>query len=232
MGMGYLKDHYWKRWLKKHQCKLAGGLSQLHKNTELVIEASAQIGHVPIGAHVREIGAHSYIRSEGELALVSSIGRFCSFGVGVVVGQEKNNHPIVWLSTHPFQYTDTAHEYHAKMDMAVIGHDVWIGHGAMILEGVQVGTGAVIATRAMVTSDVPPYAIVAGFPAKILRYRHSPEIIERLLASRWWELEVETLLTLPLNDPEASLDKMAAMGALPKASYQKIGLNRQGCRLL
>ena len=69
----------------------------------------------------------------------------------------------------------------------MIGHDVWVGDGAVIGGGVHVGDGAVIATRAVVFADVPPYAIVAGNPARVLRYRFSRPAVEALLRIRWWD---------------------------------------------
>ncbi len=69
----------------------------------------------------------------------------------------------------------------------VIGNDVWIGFEAVILAGVKIGDGAIIGTRAVVTKDVPPYSIVGGIPAKIIRKRYSPDIIEQLLSLRWWD---------------------------------------------
>lgn len=77
--------------------------------------------------------------------------------------------------------------------MAVIGHDVWIGSDAMILEGVRAGTGVVIAVRAVVVKDVLLYSIVVGFPAKVVRFRFEPALIELLLAIRWWDVEVNAL---------------------------------------
>lgn len=68
-----------------------------------------------------------------------------------------------------------------------LGNDVWVGYGAMILGGAQVGDGAVIAAGSVVFSDVPPYAVVAGNPAKVVRSRFGPEMVERLLRIRWWE---------------------------------------------
>ncbi len=97
----------------------------------------------------------------------------------------------------------------------------------MVMEGVKVGTGAIIATRAVVTRDVPPYAIVAGTPAQVIRYRHPPEIIEGLLASRWWELDSAFLTGLPLDRPREFLAALEAREA-PRAAYRRMTITRQG----
>lgn len=70
-----------------------------------------------------------------------------------------------------------------------LGHDVWIGHGVTLAMGITIGTGAVVASGSIVTRDVPPYAIVAGAPATLKKHRFPPALVERLLASRWWELD-------------------------------------------
>ena len=75
-----------------------------------------------------------------------------------------------------------------------IGSDVWIGNGAVILDGVKVGNGAIIASRAVVTKDVPAYAIVGGVPAKILKYRFSSDVVEALEQSQWWNLTDKEIL--------------------------------------
>ncbi|PWB34955.1 transferase [Pseudomonas sp. SDI] len=230
--MKYFKNLYWKGWIRKRDCKLAGGLPSLSRKSRLVMESTAELGRVSIVSHALSVGAHTYIRSGGVLEVVSSIGRYCSIGVDVFVGQEKATHPADWVSSHPFQFTDTALRYDPELVPATIGHDVWIGRGAMVLEGVSVGTGAIIATRALVTRDVPPYAIVAGVPAKIIRYRHSPEIIERLLASQWWELDYEWLKTLPMDRPQAFLDQLDQLKEKPKARYPRIEITQQGAKLL
>ncbi|MBR6188682.1 MAG: CatB-related O-acetyltransferase [Prevotella sp.] len=76
---------------------------------------------------------------------------------------------------------------------AIIGNDVWIGQDVRIIEGVTIGDGAIVATGAVVTKDVPPYAVVGGVPAKVIRYRFTPEQQALLLQSRWWEQSEEWL---------------------------------------
>lgn len=139
-----------------------------------------------------DIGAHSY----GGLQIIGfgdetsfSIGKYCSFAADVklLLG---GGHRTEWVTTYPFSDIDPdfAHiEGHpaSKGDIK-IGNDVWFGREAMVMSGVTIGDGAVIAARAVVTKDIPPYAIVAGQPAKILRYRFAPEIIARLQAISWW----------------------------------------------
>lgn len=227
--MDFLKEYFSRRRIKKHRCKLAGGLRSLSRRTELSLEPGVSLGHVDVDSWQLSIGAHTYIRSRSHISLVSSIGRFCSVGSGVVIGQEKHTHPTKWLSSHPFQYTDSPLSYYAKTEMAVIGHDVWIGSEAMILEGVNIGTGAVIATRAVVVEDVPPYAIVAGFPARVVRFRHEPPLIEQLLASRWWDIDVEKLRTLPLDQPSACIDQIERMRFSAAAHYPVLVVTRQSC---
>lgn len=100
----------------------------------------------------------------------------------------------------------------------------------MIMEGVKIATGAVIAARSLVTRDIPPYAIVAGVPARIIRYRHSAEVIARLLESAWWELPVNMLQRLPLDDPERFLDRLAELSVHEPVAYTQVEVSRRGCR--
>ena len=225
------KDWYWRRWIRQHGCKVSTGISKFGKRARLALEAEVRIGDVAVSAATLDvsIGAHTYIRSGGSLQVVESIGRYCSIGSAVVIGQEKYAHPTDWLSSHPFQFTGTQWQYEPPSTPARIGHDVWIGEGAMIMEGVEVGTGAIVATRALVTRDVPPYAVVAGFPAKVVRYRYPEAMIERLLASRWWERDTRQLLELPLHDPAACLDRISGLG---EASYTRVEISRRGCKVL
>lgn len=226
-----LKDWYWRRWIRQHGCKVSTGVSAFGKRARLTLEGDVRLGDVEVSVATLEvsIGANTYMRSGGSLQVVGSIGRYCSIGSGVVIGQEKHAHPTDWLSTHPFQFTGTQWQYEPPSRPARVGHDVWIGEGAMIMESVEVGTGAIIATRALVTRDVPPYAVVAGFPAKVMRYRYPQDMIERLLASRWWEKDTRQLLELPLNDPAACLERI---GALEQAQYARIEISRRGAKVL
>lgn len=121
------------------------------------------------------------------------IGRFCAIASGVRFIMNGANHKLSGLSTYPFQIfgngwekvMPTLAELPIKGD-TVIGNDVWIGYEALIMPGVQVGDGAIITTRAVVTSDVPPYAIVGGNPARVIRQRFDPDTVARLQALAWW----------------------------------------------
>jgi len=122
-----------------------------------------------------------------------SIGKFCSLSKGIViVGGEHNLH---WVSTFPlrerFRLPGRGQDGHPTYKGPVtIGHDVWIGMGAFILSGVTIGDGSVVAARSVVTRDVPPYAIVAGNPAQVVRYRFEPDTIAALLRIKWWEWDL------------------------------------------
>lgn len=127
------------------------------------------------------------------------IGNYCSIAENVLVFLD-GNHRVDWVTTYPpnafsIHHKDmTIPEGHpiSKGDV-IIGNDVWIAYGATILSGVRIGDGAVVGAQSVVTKDVPPYAIVAGNPAKIVKYRFSPEIIEKLLEIRWWDWPKEKM---------------------------------------
>ncbi|MBO9642409.1 MAG: type B chloramphenicol O-acetyltransferase [Pseudacidovorax sp.] len=122
------------------------------------------------------------------------IGSFCSIGSGVSFIMAGNQgHRADWASSYPFFYMQHEPAFAAARDAfipagnTVIGHDVWIGAEAMILPGISVGHGAVIGSRAVVTRDVAPYAIVAGNPAKEIRRRFPAEQVQMLLEMQWWD---------------------------------------------
>jgi acetyltransferase-like isoleucine patch superfamily enzyme len=119
------------------------------------------------------------------------IGRYCSIGKNLQFVM--NHHDYKHTSTHPLFSTGFSRG-HIK-----IGHDVWIGLNVTLMDNITVGHGAVVGACAVVTKDVPPYAIVVGNPAKIVKYRFSPEIIERFLRSEWWTYDEHELIRLGIK---------------------------------
>ncbi|GKS59005.1 acetyltransferase [Nitrospira sp.] len=124
------------------------------------------------------------------------IGRFCAIasGVTILTGLE---HRTDWISTYHFHLLgetgrDLPYASRTKGDV-VIGHDVWVANDVLILSGVSIGNGAVVAARSVVTKDVPAYAIVAGVPAKVVRYRFDPPTVEALQAIAWWNWPIERI---------------------------------------
>ena len=127
------------------------------------------------------------------------IGKFCSIACGAKFLFNSANHTLNSLSNYTFPIFfeewnldkgDVTSAWDNKGDI-VIGNDVWIGSRATILEGVNIGDGVVVAAGAVVTKDVPPYAIVGGVPARIIRYRFDEETIQNLLKMKWWEKDQE-----------------------------------------
>lgn len=154
--------------------------------------------------HSLTLGAFSYQVSG--FCFAARIGRYCSFGENVQIGRQ--NHPTTWVSTSPAFYIgdkifdlddgfEGAEGYHSykfnyegpatKAQVTTIGNDVWVGHGAYIAAGVTIGDGAIVAAHAVVTRDVPPYAVVAGNPAVLKKMRVPITEITPLLKLRWWE---------------------------------------------
>lgn len=140
----------------------------------------------------------------------TQIGSFCSIASNVNIGLFE--HPLNYLSTSPFFYTESLGWKNGYQEIYTkpvkIGNDVWIGINVCIKDGIEIGDGAIIAAGAVVTKNVPPYAIVAGVPAKVVKYRFSKEIIENLLKLEWWSLDDETIKTLPFKNPEECIKKI------------------------
>jgi acetyltransferase-like isoleucine patch superfamily enzyme len=140
------------------------------------------------------------------------IGRFCSIASRVVVGGAR--HPMEYVSTSPvfLSHKESIKKKFSKHDYywepkTVIGHDVWIGEGVFIKGGVTIGIGAVIGMGSVVTKDVQPYAIYAGNPARLIRYRFADDVVSGLLKSKWWESSVDELHSISalFSDPVAFL---------------------------
>jgi phosphonate metabolism protein (transferase hexapeptide repeat family) len=147
-----------------------------------------------------KLGDFSYIERHSE-AIYADIGKFCSIASNARINALE--HPMERLTTHKLSYRPNEYFFFQGVDQEFrsrrqnkrvsIGHDVWIGHGAVIMPGLSIGDGAVIGANAVVTKDVEPYAVYAGVPAKLLKWRFQEGIRERLLALKWWDWPHETL---------------------------------------
>lgn len=162
------------------------------------------------------MGRYSYMGKNNSVAN-TTIGSFCSIASYCAIGG--GAHPLDMVSTSPVFYEGkNGFDKHfsnipTEVNKAVeIGNDVWIGEAVFINDGLKIGTGAVIGAHSVVTKDVPPYAIVAGAPAKILRYRFDEETIQRLLESKWWEWSDEKLAKADFSSPDKLLAGTARKG--------------------
>jgi acetyltransferase-like isoleucine patch superfamily enzyme len=159
------------------------------------------------------LGCFSYVAN-------CHIGRFCTFGARVSVGAF--SHPTDWLSIHEIQYRDTSGIYGQTIignginiapfnEATMIGCDVWIGDNACVKTGVTLGHGSIVGLGAVVVADVPPYAIVGGNPARILRYRFNESTIEKLLFLRWWDFSLSELSGIDFSDVESSCNFLSKL---------------------
>lgn len=157
------------------------------------------------------LGAYSYQNDGGYVRENSIIGRYCSIGRRVSIGAM--SHEIFGVSTSPtLRRGSASRKYnreeslylgvnaYPKSTKVIIGHDVWIGDGAIILSGCNIGQGSVIAANAVVRTNVEPYSIVAGVPAKIIKKRFPLEIIEKLLSLDIYECDNDFLKSTPLDN--------------------------------
>jgi len=147
-----------------------------------------------------ELGDYSYVERDSE-AIYARIGKFCALASNCRINALE--HPIERVSQHRITYRPNEYFLGAKLDkefrahrqarIVSIGHDVWIGHGAIVMPGISIGHGAVVAAGAVVTADVEPYAVVAGVPARFLKWRFAPEIAARLIKLSWWHWDHDRL---------------------------------------
>lgn len=165
-------------------------------------------------ANFYNLGRYSYSLSPELIKPDTIIGDFVSIASGAQIGP--GNHPASFLTTSPFSYFNKSDmeanlgvkEKTSKLTNSkpvCIGNDVWIGTNAIIMNGLHIGDGAVVGANAVVTHDVPPYAVVGGVPAKIIKYRFKSEIIERIVHTKWWNLPDSIIQSLPLDDVNESL---------------------------
>ena len=222
-------EHYERLKAKKLGVRIQD-FSNISLDSELIMEANSRIGNVrvklPESDQALSMGAYSYMREGGEIYHLKSIGRFCSIGRNVVLGQPPDNHPIGWVSTS----MSVSRNYVAACHYTTIGHDVWIAHNAVIMAGVNIGHGAVIGRDAVVTKDVEPYQIVVGNPAKVVRSRFPAEQIESLLSCKWWNFDYAVLKDLPFGDPDQFL--AALPDAQEPANYRKVSIKSRKITVL
>lgn len=152
-----------------------------------------------VSLHEVNVGDFTYI-ANGTHISKTTIGKFCSIGPDCKIGLGK--HPVKdFVSTHPIffstlnqaQMSFADRNYFEEFEKIGIGNDVWIGANVIILDGIEIGDGAVVAAGSVITKSVPPYAIVGGVPAKIIRYRFEKDKIEKLLILKWWDMDLAYL---------------------------------------
>lgn len=213
--------------LRLHGLRAAGGLAEASR-----IEAPTSIVSPVPGDAFLDVGAFC---SLGGASLNNArLGRYCSIANGVTIGAHE--HPTEWLTTSRTAYYPEVHGWdrvmagaaaagiHARVrpyltscPVTTLGPDVWIGQGAFVKAGVTIGPGAVVGARATVLRDVPPYAIVVGTPARVVRLRFPEAVVERLLRLEWWRFSIYDLFDAPFDDIGAALDAiedMVARGAI------------------
>ena len=198
-----------------------------HVSGLLSVEAPASIMHM----HARgacSVGAFTYSDRDCELN-ECDVGRYCSIGAHVVIGP--GEHALDFLTTHPIatdeigwiagfagdpsyaRFCSTgASRPVPSQQRTTIGSDVWIGSHSIVTQGVAVGVGAVIACGSVVTHDVPPFAIVAGAPARVLRRRFDAPLVERIIRSQWWTLDLSLLPKRDFADVEGFISDVERLG--------------------
>lgn len=182
--------------------------------------------------NIIQVGAFTGIYGNGRLGHCR-IGRYCSIASGIDIASDQ--HPLNWLSTSMVQYVPNIHGWGDWLTQngqhyisprqqfisnapVTIGNDVWIGTGVFIKSGVTIGNGAIIAAHSVVINDVPPYAIVAGVPATIKKYRFDEIIIDKLQTLCWWHYNIQAIADRVdfknINSAIASIENEIALGYL------------------
>ncbi len=170
---------------------------------------NSRIVNCNLGEHVRvdrrnyfqntSIGKHTYTGCDTRI-YNATLGKFCSISWHVTIGG--GEHKIDRITTHDFLYNPNSNfnifkteDWHNRYEKKVeIGNDVWIGAGSVILRGVMIGDGAVVGANSVITKDIPPYAVVAGNPGRIIKFRFSDDIIDRIIKLNWWDLDDSVII--------------------------------------
>lgn len=177
--------------------------------------------HWTSATRLNTMGSFSYCMST---RFLGSVGRYCSIADQAATFGAR--HAVEHVTTAGFATKEQRQSFrwawdellgpeHRPITMSVptravpvVEHDVWIGQECLIGRGITLHTGCVVGAGAVVTKDVPPYAIVGGAPARVIRYRFSDVVCARLLASRWWELHPRHVILPDLKDPERFLARI------------------------
>ena len=182
---------------------------EIELGNQPLIHEDVMLKNVQFGVY-NEVGTYNFFENV-VLGDYSYTGQFC-FVQNAVIGKFSNiaamvrigptDHPYNRPSLHHFTYRkkmfgfgENDHEFFSQREnrTAYIGHDTWIGHGALIQPEVKIGDGAIIGSGAIVTKDIPPYAIAVGVPAKVIKYRFPPDVIEALQRIKWWDWPYEKI---------------------------------------
>jgi acetyltransferase-like isoleucine patch superfamily enzyme len=192
------------------------------KNIRSIFSNTIEVGNdvsieenVDISGHLKKLEDGLYLGKRTYIGSCEHIGKYTSISYDVKVGLVA--HPLNFISSSPVFYAKRRGWLENNLfnenqaGLVHIGHDVLISANVIIKAGVKIGTGAVIGAGAFVNKDVPPYSIVAGVPAKVIRYRFSEEEIKQLLESKWWERSKEELLQLKthFNSPGTFLENLS-----------------------
>ncbi|HSK41113.1 MAG TPA: CatB-related O-acetyltransferase, partial [Arenibaculum sp.] len=173
------------------------------------------------------------------------MGRYCSIAPDVIIGS--NEHPADWLTSSRVTHVADLHNWARFMApdrvdeireqrrpfmnacrQTKIGNDVWVGQGVFIKAGVSIGDGAIVGARSVVVKDVPPYAIVAGVPARVIKYRFPENAIERLTKVQWWRYSIFDFFGIPFERIDEALDLIEARiaeGAIREYKPERITPN-------
>jgi acetyltransferase-like isoleucine patch superfamily enzyme len=188
--------------------------------TESSIGRHAMLGN-SVAMHRAEFGDFSYCSGTSTVCF-TKIGKFCSVAYGLLSGI--GEHPTNLMTTSRIFYSNVSHTQSmfthqvefAESSPVTIGNDVWLGSRVFIRNGVKIGDGAIIGAGSVVVRDVEPYSVCVGVPARHLRFRFAPAVIQDLLALRWWDWDIEKLKAaapfLSQPDPENFLKWAARPG--------------------
>lgn len=244
--------------LREHGLRIQPGLGFFGAgpgHIKVRFEPPAQLNNTTMHVYRNiAIGRYSFLRG-GRFRYIDTIGRYTSIGPDVTIGE--GEHPVTWLTSSPAVHDAKRYRYYPPeadsgprtikrtpenidprtMENASIGNDVWIGANVLIRRGVSIGDGAIVAAGAFVNKDVAPYTIVGGLPAKVIGKRFSDEIIERLLALKWWEFDVSDLSGVAFDDIEQAIEQITERERAGEISrvpvtYDEVVISRKGYRSL